>query len=98
MKYLATMNYTIASILVCLGCGIAYYCYGNYMELQELTVKVEQRKNAKHELESHNNQLRKRLSELQTDPGVIERVIRKNVGWVKDGEVVYVFEVQPEWF
>ncbi len=41
--------------------------------------------------DEENARLRKEIKALMTDPSCQEQVVRKKLGWVKDGELLYRF-------
>jgi len=48
------------------------------------------------DFESHNQQLQERIAALQTNPLYIEKATRSHLGWVKDGELIFLFDARSE--
>ncbi len=59
------------------------------LRLQKELVRIKE-KNMK--LEDQNQKLREEVKRLQTDKRYIEEVARKELGMVKEGEIIYQFD------
>ncbi len=60
------------------------------LRLQKEAVRIKER-NIK--LEEENQKLREEVKHLQSDKRYIEEIARKELGMVKEGEVIYQFDV-----
>jgi len=47
-------------------------------------------------LEEENQKLREEVKRLQTDRRYIEEIARKELGMVKEGEIIYQFDTPPK--
>ena len=61
----------------------------NLLRLQKEVVRIKE-KNSK--LEEENRQLKEEVKRLQSDKRYIEEIARKELGMVKEGEIIYRFE------
>ena len=61
-----------------------------HLHLQKELVRIKE-KNAK--LEVENQKLKEEVKRLQTDKRYIEEIARRELGMVKQGEIVYQFEI-----
>jgi len=61
----------------------------NLLRLQKEVVRIKE-KNSK--LEEENRQLKEEVKRLQSDKRYIEAIARKELGMVKEGEIIYQFE------
>lgn len=46
-------------------------------------------------IEGENERLREEVKRLKSDPRAIEEIARRELGMVKEGEILYRFEVSP---
>ena len=65
----------------------------NLFRLQKEVVRIKE-KNSK--LEEENQGLREEVKRLQTDKRYIEEIARKELGMVKEGEIIYRFDAPPK--
>ena len=61
----------------------------NLLRIQKEVARIKE-KNAK--LEEENQKLREEVKRLQTDRRYIEEIARKELGMVKEGEIIYQFD------
>jgi cell division protein FtsB len=61
--------------------------------LQKEVVRIKER-NVR--LEEENQKLREEVKRLQSDKRYIEETARKELGMVKEGEVIYQFDIPPK--
>jgi cell division protein FtsL len=61
----------------------------NLLRIQKEVAQIKE-KNAK--LEEENQKLREEVKRLQTDRRYIEAIARKELGMVKEGEIIYQFD------
>ena len=61
----------------------------NLLRIQKEVARIKE-KNAK--LEEENRKLREEVKHLQTDRRYIEEIARKELGMVKEGEIIYQFD------
>jgi len=61
----------------------------NLLHIQKEVARIKE-KNAK--LEEENQKLREEVKRLQTDRRYIEEIARKELGMVKEGEIIYQFD------
>jgi len=61
----------------------------NLLRIQKEVAKIKE-KNVK--LEEENQKLREEVKRLQTDRRYIEEIARKELGMVKEGEIIYQFD------
>ena len=61
----------------------------NLLRIQKEAASIKE-KNAK--LEEENQKLREEVKRLQTDRRYIEEIARKELGMVKEGEIIYQFD------
>ncbi len=61
----------------------------NLLRIQKEVARIKE-KNAK--LEEENQKLREEVKRLQTDKRYIEEIARKELGMVKEGEIIYQFD------
>jgi cell division protein FtsB len=73
------------------GCAIALVVFGNQGFRKLISIWAEQRRLEKTlvTLRSDNERLARELHWIQSDPAYNEYLIRKNLGYVKKGEVEY---------
>jgi len=58
---------------------------------RKLRREIAQREQANHALTEENARLRREIEALDGNPRAVERAAREELGWVKDGEVVFTF-------
>jgi cell division protein FtsL len=64
----------------------------HFLRLQKEVVQIKER-NIK--LEEENQKLREEVKRLQRDKRYIEEIARKELGMVKEGEIIYQFDTPP---
>jgi cell division protein FtsB len=84
----------VAIILILLGLAL----FGDKGVLRALQAGRQKAKleDRVRELEAANADLRKQIDALRNDPRTIENLARKELGMVKDDEIVYQFRNPPE--
>ena len=80
---LAILNFALLGKVLWGQTGIIEYKNLN-QQLQDLRAKVKQ-------LDADNLQISNEIRLLQTDSGYVEKVIRQQLHYLRDNEVVYIF-------
>ena len=65
----------------------------NLLRLQKEVVRIKEKSS---KLEEENQGLREEVKRLQTDKRYIEEIARKELGMVKEGEIIYRFDAPPK--
>jgi cell division protein FtsB/cell division protein DivIC len=65
----------------------------NLLRLREEVTRIKER-NLK--LEEENQKLKEEVKRLQSDRRYIEEIARKELGMVKEGEIIYRFDTPPK--
>ncbi|MDD3554726.1 MAG: septum formation initiator family protein [Deltaproteobacteria bacterium] len=61
-------------------------------QLYKINAKNKEMNQLLSEKTKENNQLEKQIARLKTDPGYQEEMARKELGWIKENEIIYQFE------
>ena len=76
----------VVSLLLGIAALGAHRGVSDLFELQEEQLALEQKMV---HLQRGNDDLRRHLERMTTDPQYLERVVRQRLGWIRPGEVVY---------
>jgi cell division protein FtsB len=61
-------------------------------QLYKINAKNKEMNQLLSEKTKENNQLEKQIARLKTDSGYQEEMARKELGWIKENEIIYQFE------
>ena len=65
----------------------------NLLHLRKEVVRIKERNS---QLEEENQKLKEEIKRLQGDKRYIEEIARKELGMVKEGEIIYQFDTSPK--
>ncbi|MFQ5840887.1 MAG: septum formation initiator family protein [Thermodesulfobacteriota bacterium] len=84
----------LVTILLLVGVMIFFTFFGDKGLLQVYRLRREMREieRVNMELRQENDKLRAEIGNLRTNKKYIEELARRELGWVKKGEVVYQFD------
>ncbi len=86
----------ILSLFVALGL-LTFFGEKGLLRLFRLQKELEEIKGRNRKIEEENRKLREEVKRLQSDKRYIEEIARKELGLVKEDEIIYQFDVDiPE--
>ena len=78
--------------IVCLLIGAALFGEDGVVRHERLNERLERVQTLNDDLKSENGRLKIEANALRHDPEFVEHVIRDELGWVKDDEVVFILD------
>jgi cell division protein FtsB/cell division protein DivIC len=81
--------------LIVLG-SLAFLGEKGIFNLLHLRKEVARIKEKNLQLEGENQRLKEEIKRLQSDKRYIEEIARKELGMVKEGEIIYQFDTSPK--
>jgi cell division protein FtsB/cell division protein DivIC len=65
----------------------------NLLRLRKEVARIKEKNS---QLEGENQRLKEEIKRLQSDKRYIEEIARKELGMVKEGEIIYQFDTSPK--
>ena len=85
----------IIIFLLILG-SLTFFGEKGILNLLRLRMEMVRVKEKNSQLEGENQRLREEIKRLQSDKRYIEEIARKELGMIKEGEIIYQFDTSPK--
>ena len=82
----------VLSVIVCGSVGMVLYGENGFFHLLRMEREKKSLLETRDEWREKNRELYVQIQRLRSDLGFIEKSARKELGLVRDGELVYIFE------